>query len=106
MIMYLVNKIKTKFTSDKKLLDIAEKLRNSIIKNNCRIETAKSLMISEIKNIQVIGGKRFVKFIGKNNSNKYFEILICDTGVISMSKNDSMLKHFDHYKYSLYIKEI
>lgn len=106
MIKYLICKLQSKITTDDGLIKIANKLKGSVITSNSSLRDAKSLIVSEIKGIQCISNIRFVKLIGTNIQDKTFEILICDTGIISMSKTSTMYKYMDHHKYSIYIKEI
>ena len=105
MIFYIIDLIRSKIISDDKLLIIAKKLISSIVYDTCEIKEAKALMISDVLGIVYVAGKRFVKFKGFNVSAKPYELLICDTGVISMNRWDGLFKQIDH-KYSLYIKEI
>lgn len=106
MVKYLFSKLLSKFLSDEKLINLSQKLVNSIINNTGTMPESRSLMISSVEDVIHISKHRFVKFICTNVSLTSYEVLICDTGVISMSINNSVFKNFDHVKYSLYIKEI
>lgn len=105
MIRYIISDIISIFTSNKRLYKIASKLVNSVLTCDTK-GTHNSIKISEIKEVITIGDIRFVKFIGTNVSQHLFEILLCDTGVISLNMNKNLYKQVSDDRYSLYIKEI
>lgn len=105
MINYIINKIINFFTSDEKLEKISNSLISSIICTNIGDHTVESIIIDKMNCMKTIGGKRYVNFIGSNVSGVRFSIMICDIGVIHMSRVNNVFKHMDHM-YSVYIKEI
>ena len=105
MLKYLISKIINFFTSDDKLLSIANSLISSIISVDIHENIIQTVIIDKVESLKFINNLRFINFIGTNVSGTKFSIMVCDIGVIHMSITNNIFKNINS-RYSVYIKEI